>query len=609
MRIVFLPLATTLDPSVELEFSALTRALPRELAATVRAVTDLETIFRPFVSIIEGKRRFGVYGQRWPKDELAKLFEANPDADLVVHGEADFGDPFRLTIEILRLPDLSPIAEETFEAPRFDGFRAVTDATRLVIVTAGRPADESQIGEFPARGFDAWLDLIRGRDAAASLDGWGSPEAAGDAFEPFLTALDRETGLTAAKEELSFFAAAATGAGMVRSDAAAKALRRMLSADSKCRAGWAALGRVHAAAGELSKAEEAFKKALELDPGRASLRYEMAMVLLRQDRTGRAAKVLETVKADPDLGAEALFELGNIRAGKKDLDGAIALWDESLDRDPSRPLVWAVYGRALSSVGRFDEAEAAFEEGIRSGGSSATLHLAYGIHLAELDRYKPAIDQLIEVLVQKGTEPGAHYHLGRCFEATGDKFRSLHHFRKALSFGGDIARLTRDAVSELRDVDREEKLVQTVTEIVARPADEQVTLLKSVLKEETNYPEARLRLGIALVADGKPRAAEKQFRWVIKRMPEDAEAFSGLATALKARGKLKAAQAAHRDAIERAPNHAGFRLNLADTLLRMGHPEEAAKEVDEARRLDPTNPLIPNFMESVKHHLAPDAGA
>jgi len=602
MRIVFLPFATVIGDSLETGYGALTRAVARELAGMVAAASDVTAVFRPFVSIIDGKRCFGVYGARWATADLAKLFEEHPEADLVVHGDADFGDPFRLSIEILRLPDLSPVAEETFEAPRFDGFRAVASAARFVLETAGRKDAIPGLPEFTARSFDAWLDLVRGREAAASLDGWGDVEDPAEIFEPFLAAIDREPGLTAAREELSFVAATAVGAGFLPADAAVAAVRRLIDTNPRGREGWTALGRIHAATGELTKAEDAFKKALELDPGRASLRYELGMVLMRQERLGRAAKVLETVKADPELGAEALFELGNVRAAKKDLEGAVERWSESLDRDPSRSIVWATFARALVALGRFDEAEAAFEGGMDAEPPSAALHLVAGAYLAEQDQAKPAIDHLRRTLTLVGTEPGAHYHLGRCYDATGDRLRALHHLRKAMRAGGEIGERARAVIAEFRDLEREEKLVATVDEVLPRPAEEQVAILTGLLKEETAYAEARLRLGIALVAVGKARAAEKQFRWVAKRMPEEAEAWSGLATALRARNKLKAAIAAHVEAIERAPNHAAYRLNHADTLLRMGRVAEAAEEVDRARVLEPMNPLIPGFVASVKLH-------
>ncbi|MEN8149254.1 MAG: tetratricopeptide repeat protein [Planctomycetota bacterium] len=607
MRIVFLPLATVVTDSLQANHGALTRAVARELAGRVASVSDVETVFRPFVSMIEGRRRFGVYGERWSREELAKLFREHPEADLVVHGDAAFGDPFRLSIEILRLPDLEPVAEESFEAPGYDGFTAVADAAGFIVKTAGGSAERKLLSAFPARGFEAWLDLARGREVAASLDGWGDTGDPAEIFEPFLSALDREPGMTAAREELGFLAVRAAEGGHVPKDAAVAAAKTHLDAVPKSREGWTALGRIHAVTNDLPKAEDAYKKALELDPGRASLRYEIGMVQLRAERFGRAAKVLETVKTDPALGAEALFQLGQIRIGKNDVEGAVTLWRESLDRDPSPSVVWASYARALVSLGRFDEAEAAFEGGVKAEPVSPALHLVAGSYLAEQDSYGPAIDHLRRVLSLLGTEPGAHYYLGRCYEATGDRLRALHHLRRAMRAGGEIGDRARELLTEFSDPAIEEKLAAALESALPLPAEDQVTILASLLKEETAFVDARLRLGIAYLATDRAKAAEKQFRWVTKRLPEEAEGWSGLATALRGRKKLKAAEEAHLEALERAPNVAAYRLNHADTLIRMGRYAEAGTEVDRARSLEPTNPLIPGFVASIKLHLSQTA--
>ena len=149
--------------------------------------------------------------------------------------------------------------------------------------------------------------------------------------------------------------------------------------------------------------------------------------------------------------------------------------------------------------------------------------------------------------------------------------------------------------------------MQSLEETADRPAEEQVPLLNLLLKEESSFPEARIRLGLAFLATKKPRKAEGQFRKALKIVPDDPEAWSGLATALRARNKLKAALEAHAEVNERAPNHASFRLNHADTLLRAGRPKEAAAAVDKARALDPHHPLLPNYVLGVKLALSEEA--
>jgi tetratricopeptide (TPR) repeat protein len=253
------------------------------------------------------------------------------------------------------------------------------------------------------------------------------------------------------------------------------------------------------------------------------------------------------------------------------------------------------------ALGDFEAAEEAFGRGLATGKDCAELEIAYGVHLAEQDRYGPAKEHLLEALRLTGTEPELHVHLGRVHAAEGDRRRALHHLRKAVRAGHPRGV---ELADDLAGPGRSEELVRRLDEAVEQSAGEQVPLLKGLLREEASFAEARIRLGIALVARGKPRAAEKEFRRALKVEPEDPEAWSGLATALKARRKFERAIEAHEQAIRRAPRQEAYHLNLADSLLRAGRVRDAARAVDRARALNPNHPLLPGFTVAVKQMLS-----
>lgn len=593
-KVLFVPLAL-MDGA-----GSLTRAIPRELATRVTAAAGLETRFVPFLHVVENQRVFGVYPERWEAADLRRLVDGSPGFDLLVHGDLDAGDPFRLNIEVLRTVDLGRVVEKSFEAPHFDGYEVISAASRLVLSAAGQGADGPGLDDFPARKFDAWLDLLRAREGAASIDTFcemADPEAL---FTPYFDALDSEPGMAAAKEELAMFAATMAAGRLVPIEAAEEAIRRLTKQDRKGWRGFAALGQILGTKGDLRGAEEAFRNALEIDPGRATLRFDLGMLHLRQDRAGRAAKILETVKADPQLGAEACYQLGLIREGKSDLDNALMLWRQAVRLPGARTQVFADLGRALASQGRFAEAEEVFKRGLENERVGSALPLAYGVHLAEQDRFADAVPHLQHALRQDGPILEAHLHLGRALAADGRRVPALHHLRKALRAEGRISELAREAISEVAPVEHQVRMVEMLDEAVARPAEEQVIFLKSLLKEESSFVDARTRLGLALLATQQPRKGEGQFKKALKQIPDDPEALSGLASALRARGKLKAAVEAHRKAIEQAPNAAAFHLNLADTLLRMGEVQQAIACVEQARALQPDNPYLPGFVEGIK---------
>lgn len=600
MRILFLPLAAT-SPGIP---GVLTRALARELASRVGLTPDVQASFLPFAHMVEGRRVFGVYGKRCSKEDLGRLATRDPAPEFLVHGDLESVEPFRITLEVLRAPDIESVEELEFEDPEHGGFDALEAAARFVLETVGAESDSPVLGEFPAQTFEGYMHLLTGREAAAGLDAWGDPTDPAAVFDPYFAALKAEPGMKAAREELCLVAASSALGGVVPLNASERAVRKVIEIDHGSWRAWAALAQVLLAADDRPGAVEAFEKALEIDPRRATLRYDLGMTYLREGRVSRAAKALATVKTDPQLGAEALLQLGAIRADKDDLDGAIEHWRASLAADPERAVVYAHLGGALASRGEFDEAEQLFERGLDARVTSWTLHLALGCHLAEQDRFAEAEVQLKTVLRLKPGQPEAHLHLGRRHVMDGNRVLARHHLRKALAGPEKVRKKARLLLDEVGSTEHEDRLLAELAEAIERPAEEQEVVLKSLLKVEPGFAEARVWFGLALIATGHARAGEKQFRKVLKAHPDDPEAWSGLATALRCRKKLEAAEEAHRQAIECAPNHAPYHMNLADTLLRQDLPHDAAQAVDAARALDPRHPLLPVFTKAIKFKLS-----
>ncbi|MCU0725891.1 MAG: tetratricopeptide repeat protein, partial [Planctomycetes bacterium] len=490
MRVVFLPLCVAGGPAADPARGVLSRAVPRELAARIARAGGAETSFAPVVHMVEGKRLFGVLSERLGPPAIRAILAAGAPADLVVAGDLDPGEPFRLTLALLRPPDLAAAGEESFLAPRPEGFGALESAVRWLATRIELPGPPP--ADRPARSFDAFLMLLAAREQAAALDGWGETGAAAAAFEAFLAALEAEPEMEAARAELGLFAMTATAAGLAAPDVAAEALARLTESGPRHWPSHAALGQVRALAGDHSGAADAFERAVELMPGRASLRFDLGVALLRAGRAGKAAKALETVRSDPHVGPAALFELGRLRAQKGDPGGALELLLEAAAKGPDLPDLWAALGQAHVARGEFEAAEAAFSRGLAAGPPSPALRRAYGVWLAEEDRFPEAVEQFVELLKLRGDDPLAHLHIGRAHVAAGRRELARHHLRKALRADGEVAEKAKRVLEDVSVVAREEQLLRTLDEAIARPAEEQVPFLESLISEETAFVEARV---------------------------------------------------------------------------------------------------------------------
>ena len=111
-------------------------------------------------------------------------------------------------------------------------------------------------------------------------------------------------------------------------------------------------------------AENLLRRALELAPGWAAARANLATLLHRMHRPAEALAELDRIEtlegvddAQRSLRAAALGRLGGY-------DEAIALYREVLDRHPHQPKVWMSLGHMLKTVGEQADAIAAYRRAL-----------------------------------------------------------------------------------------------------------------------------------------------------------------------------------------------------------------------------------------------------
>lgn len=116
--------------------------------------------------------------------------------------------------------------------------------------------------------------------------------------------------------------------------------------------------------GRYGDAENLLRRALELAPGFAAARANLATVLYKQNRPAEAIAVLDALPVDRagEAGAMNLkaAALGRIGA----YDEALGIYAAVLEKLPEQPRVWMSYGHILKTVGRQQESIAAYRRAL-----------------------------------------------------------------------------------------------------------------------------------------------------------------------------------------------------------------------------------------------------
>lgn len=264
---------------------------------------------------------------------------------------------------------------------------------------------------------DAWLALA---DLLVDL---GRAEEADRAFASYIPLAGREPQLREAGRALA----------ENRLTDADALLRRVLGRNPHDVVALNMLADVLEKNGQTADAETLLVQCLELAPGYTRARHNLAVVYLRQNRPEEAFEQSErALAAEPDnrdfrkLRAAILLRLMRF-------DESIEVCEQLLDENPGQPTVWTSLGHLLKTVGRRDDAIAAYRRAI-------ALEPRYGEPYWSLANMKTASvsdDELggMRAQLEKpeiDTADRLHFHfaIGRALEDRGAFAESFEHYRK-----------------------------------------------------------------------------------------------------------------------------------------------------------------------------------
>jgi len=151
--------------------------------------------------------------------------------------------------------------------------------------------------------------------------------------------------------------------------------------------------------GDLSGAEESYRKALHYDPEDLTLTVMLGFVLYGQNRYREA----------------------------------LALYDAALEKNPYLFMAWGNKGLAHLAVGERKEALNAYTEGIKIESTYGTFHVMQGTVLESLGEHRAAEEAYCRAIACDKSDPLPHLCLGRLLRKQrrfGDAFRAFFTFRE-----------------------------------------------------------------------------------------------------------------------------------------------------------------------------------
>jgi superkiller protein 3 len=184
------------------------------------------------------------------------------------------------------------------------------------------------------------------------------------------------------------------------------------------------LGVVHSSLGNRWKAAAQFRAATQLDPTYPESYKALGDLYLLQPRRlfDQAVEAYNKAIELRPFYADAFVGLGDAKAAKSDIDGAIAAYQKALVYNPVNPRVHMSLGKIYyGEKGLYYEAVTAYKKAIELDPNSVDAHMGLGEVYEDKGLYKEATDEYRRVIEIDARHTGATYNLALVYEKVDPK--------------------------------------------------------------------------------------------------------------------------------------------------------------------------------------------
>jgi tetratricopeptide (TPR) repeat protein len=299
------------------------------------------------------------------------------------------------------------------------------------------------------------------------------------------------------------------------------------------------LGNLYTATGQLAQAEDAYRKALAIDPAFRPARLALARLCNRQQRF-----------EDGETEARALLQL---------------------HRDDAQ--AWIALSVALRGLDRLEDAERACREALAAQPGYGLAHHDLGAVLAERYRYQEALGEYDAAAAAGIDDPVLHANRARALVGVQriDEARELLD-QTVLRYprAGDAQML----LAKLRHMNGEADFDRDVKKATrTHPEDVELSRIHAQL----------------LRGAGQAEAAAHMLQQTLERLGPNAVLLAELASAQQEAGEFEASLQAAREAARLAPDDPHREDRFVDALLSLGRADEAMPLIRAARRTAPND--------------------
>ena len=255
--------------------------------------------------------------------------------------------------------------------------------------------------------------------------------------------IERASRPTQSARAFEFFARgvmAAERGGQDGSEAAIELLTKATEADPTFAVGVYVLGSVHQTLNNRWKAAAQFRAAAQLDPTYPEPMKALGDLFLAAPRRlfDQAVEAYGKAIELRPFYADAHVGLGDARAAKGEVDGAVGAYQKALVYNPANPRVYMSLGKIYySEKGLYYESVNAYKKAIDLDPQSVEARMGLGEVYEDKGLYREAIDEYKKVIELEAKHTGALYNLALVYEKV-DPRESIVQWEKYIALASQL---------------------------------------------------------------------------------------------------------------------------------------------------------------------------
>ena len=300
------------------------------------------------------------------------------------------------------------------------------------------------------------------------------------------------------------------------------------------------------------------------------------------------AEIKKGIEIDPK-NMPTYIELARAYVFAKDTASAEATLKQALTIDPRSIEILLAFGDFHVTTGKPDQAEIMYKHALDIASESEEIYLRLASFYQRFGKWAEVEAALQKLAALKPQDEKPHIHLGDLFTELGQRDKALASYQRAttVSPGSVLARdklishyldigKTREAEAKVKDIleknnkDIMGRLFDARIRLAKNNADEAISLLQGVVKDESQFALAHHFLGVAFMQKGQTVQARGAFTEAVKLNPNLSEARTALAEIHLAEGSADLALEQAQAAIQLNPRNVQAAIISGDAYLRKG---------------------------------------